>query len=263
VIIHALAAQFHVTESIRNNLKEIETVLAQSRAGDLLLFPEGSLSGYLTEEKKLQKINQSELKEAIRHIQRQAEIQGVNAWIGACVLDQGRWFNSAYGCCADGKTRVYRKINLATRERGVFSPGNELPVFVLQTPEGSFKVGVQICRELRYPEQWGWLARQGAQIILHLNNAVGDASAFPVWRSHLVSRAAETQRFVVSANNAAPVQNCPTILLAPSGQALGEIVSAEAGLLQTDLDLTQVSDWNISQSRSDVVSIRPSGGEPV
>ena len=123
-------------------------------------------------------------------------------------------------------------------------------------PDGKILIGVQICRELRFPEQWAWLARQGAQIMLHLNNAIGDSSFQAVWKSHLVSRAAETQRFVLSANNAAAEQVSPTIAIAPDGQVIGEIVSAELGVLRTTLDLSRVSNVYLDQSRTDVVAIR-------
>ena len=137
-----------------------------------------------------------------------------------------------------GERLIYRKINLANHERGKFSTGSELPVFRLQTPAGEVSIGVQICREIRYPEQWGWLARQGAQIILHLNNAIDDDQYQPVWKSHLVSRAAETQRFVLSANNAAQKQISPTIAIAPNGQVLAEIVSSKSESVRIPLDLS-------------------------
>jgi predicted amidohydrolase len=190
------------------------------------------------------------------HLQKQAERQKVNLWVGACMNTDGKWFNTAYGFTPNGKTHIYQKINLANHERGVFTPGNHLPVFELITPSGSVMVGVQMCRELRYPEQWGWLARCGVQIFLHLNNAVGDDTFQSVWKSHLVSRAAETQRFVLSANNASSKQISPTIAIAPDGQVCGEIVSPEFGILRVELDLSKASRWYLDQCRSDVVSIQ-------
>jgi len=194
----------------------------------------------------------------IKHLRAEAEKRKINVWAGACVNIDDKWFNAAYGFSADGKTQVYHKINLANHERGVFSTGNNLPVFELNTPDGKVIVGIQLCRELRFPEQWGWLARCGAQIILHLNNAVDDDSFHPVWKSHLISRAAETQRFVLSANNAAPKQVSPTIAIAPNGQVLGEIVSAELDILKVELDLSKVSNWYLDQSRTDIVAIKSS-----
>jgi predicted amidohydrolase len=254
--ISTVIAQFPVSLSIKRNLEVIDSVLAQASAGDLILLPEGSISGYSTDTSFLERIDQAELMAGIEHLQTEAVRRKTNIWAGACVNLDGKWFNAAYGFWADGKTHVYYKINLANHERGVFATGDHLPIFELNTPEGSLRIGVQICRELRFPEQWNWLARSGAQVILHLNNAIGDRSYQPIWKSHLVSRAAETQRFVLSANNAAPEQISPTIAIAPDGRVIAEVVSAELGTLRLQLDLSKVSNLYLEQSRADVVTIK-------
>ena len=204
-------------------------MLDQANGDDLVLFPEGCVSGYSTDPAFLGKIQQRELEMALNHIKSEAIKRKLNIWVGTCINENGKWFNTAYGFTPDGETQRYHKINLAAHERGVFS--------------------------VRFPEQWAWLARHGAQIILHLNNATGDDRYQIVWKSHLISRAAETQRFVLSANNAAPRQVCPTLAVAPDGQVLGEIVSAGAETLRISLDLLQVSNWYLDQSRTDIVKI--------
>jgi hypothetical protein len=62
---------------------------------------------------------------------------------------------------------------------------------------------------------------------------------------------------VLSVNNAAVEQICPTIALAPDGYALKEIISAGAQILRVELDLTLVSNWYLDQCRADVVMIAP------
>jgi predicted amidohydrolase len=253
----AVVAQFPVSLSIQTNLDAIYSVLEQTQSGDLVIFPEGSLSGYSTDPSFLEKIQTRELEMALSHLKNQAEKRKIHLWVGACLPAAGKWFNAAIGFTPAGKTHIYHKINLANHERGAFTAGADLPVFDLDTPDGPVTIGIQICRELRFPEQWGLLARRGAKIILHLNNATGDDRYQSVWKSHLVSRAAETQRFVLSANNAALKQICPTLAVAPAGQVLGEIVSPALETLRISIDLSQVSDWYLNQSRTDVVQIRP------
>jgi predicted amidohydrolase len=254
--ITAVIAQFPVSLSIKDNLEVMDSVLEQTAPGDLVLFPEGAISGYAPDIGFLQQIDRHALTAGIEHLEKEARKRGINIWAGACIRNDNKWLNAAYGFSPDGTTRVYYKINLANLERGVFSAGNDLPLFELDFPAGKALVGIQICRELRYPEQWTWLARQGAQIFLHLNNAVGDSSFQPVWRSHLVSRAAETQRYVLSANNAASEQVSPTIAIGPDGKSIGEIVAAEAGILRVQLDLSKVSNLYLDQSRTDVIAIK-------
>lgn len=253
--LNAVVAQFPVSLSIQNNLNMIDSVLERTNAGDWVIFPEGSVSGYSPDMSFLQHIDHAELFAGLIHIQQVAERRKINVWVGVCMNVDGKWFNTAHGFTADGKIHIYRKINLANQERGAFLAGNNLPVIEVNTPDGNVIVGIQICRELRFPEQWGWLARCGAQVILHLNNAVGDDRFQSVWKSHLVSRAAETQRFVLSANNAAKKQGSPTIVVDPAGLVLGEIVSPNLDILRVELDLSKVSNWYLDQSRSDVVAI--------
>ena len=256
MMLNVLLTQFPVSLSIQNNLDMMDSVLEQTKAGDWVLFPEGSLSGYSPDISFLSHIDHDELIAGLKHIQQIAEQRMINVWVGACMNVDGKWFNTAHGFTADGKTHIYHKINLAHHERGAFSTGNTLPVFEIDTPDGNVMVGIQICRELRFPEQWGWLARCGTQVILHLNNAVGKDQLQSVWKSHLVSRAAETQRFVLSANNAAPKQESPTIAIAPDGQVIDEVVSAELDILRVELDISKVSNWYLDQSRDDVVAIQ-------
>ncbi len=254
--ITAVIAQFPVSLSIPGNLEVMDSVLEQTNPGDLVIFPEGSISGYSTDTSFLKRIDQLELAAGIEHLRVAARERQINVWAGSCVNREDKWLNAAYGFLADGETYVYYKINLANHERGVFSAGDCLPVFELNLPEGKVALGVQICRELRYPEQWGWLARRGAQIFLHLNNATGDHSFQPIWKSHLISRAAETQRFVLSANNAAAEQVSPTIAIGPDGRVLGEVVSTELEILRVKLDLSKVSNLYLDQSRTDVIAIK-------
>lgn len=251
----ALVAQFPVSLSIRKNLESINSILSQTQPGELIVLPEGSLSGYTIDTSFLGQIDCAELTAGLAYLQAEAVNRQINLWVGTCVNQDGKWFNAAYGFFSDGRSGVYYKINLAMHERGVFSTGNQLPVFTMETTAGKVILGVQICRELRFPEQWRWLAQHGAQVFLHLNNAIGVTTPQPVWRSHLVSRAAENQRFVLSANNAAPRQISPTIAVAPDGQVIGEIVSAEPGILRIELDLSKTSAMYLNQCRNDVIAV--------
>lgn len=254
MLLNLLLASFPVSFSIQHNLDTILSVLDCAQGADLVLFPEGSLSGYADDLSFLDTLDLAAVEGALDRIQSEALRRGLHIWCGACRREAGQWSNQGLGFTPAGERHVYRKINLATHERGRFAAGNELPAFTLVVRGETVKIGVQLCRELRFPEQWRYLARRGAQVILHLNNAVGSSFEQPVWRSHLVSRAAENQRFVVSVNNAAAAQKCPSLAVAPNGQVLGELVSGQLGLVQVGLDLELVSDWYLGQCREDVVA---------
>ena len=95
---------------------------------------------------------------------------------------------------AAGRLERYDKINLARSERRTFQPRKKLPVFEIDHEGETVRLGIQMCREIRYPEQWRALAMQGAQLVAYVNNAVGGADGDRVWRAPMISRAAETQR---------------------------------------------------------------------
>jgi LacI family transcriptional regulator len=76
-----------------------------------------------------------------------------------------------------------------------------------------------------------------------------------VWRAHLISRAAETQRFVLAANVAHDSQHCPTMIVSPRGQVLAEAPAGTAATLALTIDLADTRDAYLRQQRDDVVSI--------
>jgi predicted amidohydrolase len=97
------------------SLAGITACLAEARAGELVVLPEACLSGY------------------------DDTLSG---------LDR----NAAIYLAPDGTRRVHRKVNLATHKRGRLAAGTELPVLPLRLDGGSLAVGVQLCREIVYPE---------------------------------------------------------------------------------------------------------------
>ena len=76
-----------------------------------------------------------------------------------------------------------------------------------------------------------------------------------MWRAHLISRAAETQRFVLAANVAHGTQHCPTMIVSPRGQVLAEAPAGTTETLELTIDLADTRDTYLRQQRGDVVSI--------
>jgi predicted amidohydrolase len=193
--------------------------------------------------------------QAIEHARLMAAQAQIHLVVGACIQVDGAWRNATFYMGPERQLWRYDKINLAHSERGDFAPGDQLQVIDLMIGGEPLRLGVQMCREIRYPEQWRYLAAQGAQVIAYVNNAIGSAHGHEVWRAHVVSRAAETQRFVVGANNAAPDQTCTTLVVSPSGKVMSEAPVGSTTTAMADIDLAEVSDWVISQARSDVVAV--------
>jgi predicted amidohydrolase len=253
--ISVLVAQFPVSLDIGENLETILSTLRWAQRGDLVVFPEGAVSGYAEDPAFLQTIDTPILTAALATLWNEAALRQIHLVVGSCVHDAGRWYNSAVYCGPEREQAVYRKVNLATHERGHFTAGANLPVIKIVAGNRSVGLAIQLCREIRFPEQWRYLARSGAEVFAYLTNAVGDdsGSLAPVWRSHLISRAAENQRFVLSANNAAGGQKCPSMIVAPDGRVLWEVLADSIAVERCEIDLAEVSDWYLSQSRDDLL----------
>ena len=249
------AFQCPVRMDVSANLGDLEAALSTLNPQTLIVAPEGLLSGYLPEAGFVSRLDNEKTVQAIEHAGRLAAHAQVHLIAGACVRIDGRWRNSSFYFGPEGQTWRYDKINLAWSERGDFIPGDSLPVLNISLAGTHVRIGVQMCREIRYPEQWRWLALQGVQIMAYVNNAVGSAEGYGLWRGHVVSRAAEMQRFVVGANNAASDQTCTTLVVAPSGHVLAEAPVGKTVTATAQIDLSNVSNWVIDQARTDVVAV--------
>lgn len=254
--VNAAALQFQIAMDVGRNLSTLERLIEPLPQGTLAVAPEGSLSGYLPEPGFVERINTEATAQAIEHLSVICKRKKIHVVAGACIKDgDGNWRNSSFYFGPEGERARYDKINLAQSERGIFRPGDDLPVFDIKVAGLPVRVGIQMCREIRYPEQWRVLAHQGAQIFAYVNNAIGSKIGDSLWRAHLISRAAETQRFIVGANNAAQDQTCPTMVLSPSGEVIATLPLGGEAAATASLDLELVSDWVLNQARSDVVSV--------
>ena len=251
-----VVAQFPVGFSVPGNLDTILGVLSEAEPGDVMITPEGALTGCFVhgqaDVERLAEANPEHVAEAIDVVADEVVRRGVNLWLGVCRRVGGAWFNEALGLLGDGTRLTYRKVNLSTAERGLFQAGDDLSVFEIPIASNSLRVGVQLCRELRYPEQWRSLAERGARLMLHLNHGVGDSTVFATWRAMLITRAAENQRFLVSANAASSFQHCPSMVIGPDGAVVAELTTGKTQVLRVDVDLENTADWYLGQRRRDL-----------
>jgi omega-amidase len=251
MLLSVVIAQVPVVGDVDANLSTVREVLGEARSGDVVVLPEGMLSGY----ERLDGLDAAAVTDAVAQVARLAEGKRVDVFCGSLLPGDDGWCNAGLFFAADGGQQVYRKINLAMHERGRLRPGDHLPTFDIPRSEGKVTVGMQLCREIRFPEQWQYLASAGAQMFVYLTNAANPREAEGVWRSHLISRAAENQRFVVAANIAHPDQHCPSMVVSPRGEVLGELPTGQRGLLRHTLDLSSTGRWYLDQRRQDVLRL--------
>ena len=250
--ISVAVAQVPVIWSVESNLATILAAIRDVDEGTLLVLPEAALSGYDDELSGLGDLDPDEIDRGRDVIANTAAELGVHVLCGSLVFDQEHWWNAAMYFSPSGSSWLYKKVNLAMHERGALAAGSALRTLHLSLPTGPVIAGVQLCREIRFPEQWRSLAFQGASVLIYMTYAVNPAQVAGVWRAHLISRAAETQRFVLAANVADSDQHCPTMIISPRGDVIAEASDSTPTILRRWIDLTDVRDDYLHQQREDL-----------
>jgi len=243
-------AQLVVTKHIKKNKTKIVSVLDQAGQDEWVVFPEGILSGYYPEDKDFVKeLNSDLIKGYIQEIKQKVNEKKCHTIFGSAIYENGGWYNSSIYLDYKSEEAVYHKNNLATLDRNHFLQGKEIPIY----QAGGIKFGIQMCREVVFPEQWKLLKRKGAQIVFHINNSIKISDK--VRSNLLVARAFENQYFVCSVNNAAKPQALPSYLISPFGEILFESTVREEQVVIKKIDLKQVQNYYLNQERTDLVRL--------
>lgn len=87
---------------------------------------------------------------------------------GITEVDGVRLYDTAVLIGPDGFVGKYRKTHLWNREKLIFTPGSEFPVF--ETKIG--RIGLMVCWDIWFPEVARILSAQGADVICSVNNWV-------------------------------------------------------------------------------------------
>jgi hypothetical protein len=53
-----------------------------------------------------------------------------------------------------------------------------------------------------------------------------------------------------------PASHCPTMIVSPRGEVIGETLDGNLAVLRTTIDTAATSDWYLGQRRTDVVEVR-------
>ncbi len=242
-------AQLHVTQNIAENVQKIKAALDEAQSGEWVVFPEGMISGYYPEDAEyLKKLDSSQIDAVITDIKDMAVEKKVHVIVGTAYRESEQWYNVALLIDESG-VKIYKKNNLSTLDRDHFTQGQDIN----SISEGGVILGIQMCRELVFPEQWRLLKQKGTQVIFHINNAIKEDDKKR--ESLLIARAFENQYWVCSVNNADPSQIMRSMVINP----VGDIVwSSEPAIEMTavfDIDLTQVQNIYLEQARTDLVIV--------
>src|SRR4029077_7321281 len=153
---------------INQNLAAITRVLADAQRGEIVVLREACVSWYDDNLSRLDRLQPALVARVLDRLAEVAASKCILLFCGSLLFDHDAWWNAAIYLSPDGTRWTYRKINLATHERGRLSAGDELPTLRLDLDGGFLTVGVQLCREVLFPEQWQQLADAGAQVFIYL-----------------------------------------------------------------------------------------------
>jgi deaminated glutathione amidase len=172
------------------------------------------------------------------------------------VRTDGRLFNTSCLISPTGAIQaVYRKIHLfdvsvegaASRESATVAPGDELVVSPLRpsTEENGGPapvVGLSLCYDLRFPEQYRILTLAGTTVMA-VPAAFTAATGPAHWELLLRARAVENQVFVIGAGQVGtlppgmPPCYGHSMVVDPWGSILAERTDPSPGVVLVDLDL--------------------------
>jgi N-carbamoylputrescine amidase len=179
-----------------------------------------------------------------------AEEAGICLVGGLLELEGDTLYNSAV-LIGPGVIGRYRKTHLWDREKHLYEPGRELPVF--DTPLG--RIGLLICYDAWFPEAARTLALKGAQIICVPSNAPDDwvpesqrRGDLTMLNVHCIAGANANRVFVAAANRVGDgylgrscVVDVTGGILALAGATEEGLVNAEVDAARSDKRLTDAS----------------------
>ena len=165
---------------------------------EIVCFPELNITGYCNRPEMARTalpLNGPEVKQ----IQGMAKSTGMVILAGMAEKGPGDIvYASHLALHPDGRVDVYRKLHIAPPERGVFSPGNTIPIFTT----AGIQFGIQLCYDAHFPELTTAMAAQGAELIFFPHASPrGDAKQkHTSWMRHLPARAFDNSLFIIACN---------------------------------------------------------------
>lgn len=236
--------QMATADELDSNYAKIAESMEKAAAGkaDILVTPECALSGYLPSPH----LDYGRIGGLLTDLSGLAGELKLGLALGSAVKEDGSVYNRALLFDKAGQQiGAYDKVALTGYPDGCsdaahFARGTRFPVFQFE----GHPVGLQICFDMRFPENWRILREQGARLALHLSNAsCGGEWKRPVLAGTLACRAAETGLFIASANDARPPQMLASTINDPNGCVIAAAEPDRETILFADLDLDPQKVW--------------------
>ncbi len=233
--IRVAGAQMPVTDEIGANLDCLERAIdfAAAERADILLTPEGSLSGYT------HRFDQRQVEHGLRRVTGEARQRRVGLALGTCYVEaDGYCYNQIRFYRPDGKFLGFhsKTLTCGTLDDPPLGEINHFRVRRLRTFDfQGIKIGGLICNDLwanptctpQPDTHLAWrLAKRGARLIFHAVNGGRDGSqlsrlAWNYHESNLRLRALAGKVWIVTVDNCHPAHwpcSAPSGVITPQGE---------------------------------------------
>jgi predicted amidohydrolase len=222
-------------------VKDVATV-AEAEGASLLLFPEGFLQGYLTEETSARRNALDLRSSAFTALLDQLPKTGPMIVMGMIENENGLLFNTAIVVERGTVIGRYRKAHLLNGE-AIFNAGSDSPVFEV----AGVRFGINICYDTNFPEAARKAANLGASFIACPANNMLRRERAEVFKDTHNSvrgqRCRETGLWLVSSDVTGEcdgrVSWGPTAVLNPDGIVVAQLPLEQTGLLVYDIPSRQ------------------------
>ena len=230
---------------IDSNCKFIDKIANKvNKNVDILIFPEGMLTGYSTEKH----IWIDEEDKRLDQLEDLSKRLNMGICIGA-ILKRNDKIYSAYICFLDQRT-IYLKCHLGKRERATFEQGQELPIFKYK----SFYMGIALCLESHIPDLiQNYRLRGVHMMIMPFASPKVCGNRLELWDKYLITRAYDNNIFICAVNARDAVFSGGAMVVGPSGESMAR----SEGLITTcHLSLDQVLKAQEQTSKRNYIHLR-------
>ena len=222
-----------------NKKKIISMLKKKSNLGEVLIFPEMTLTGFTMNTLGMAEDMKGETVTFFSGI---AKNYHTNVFTGVIEKIGKNYFNSLVHLNSNGKLKAkYRKIHpFSYSTENKYYEGGGYPVV---TSLSGIKIGLSICYDLRFPELFRLYAKEKVDLIINIAN--WPDARIEHWRTLLKARAIENQCYAVGVNRVGNDTklhyNGFTSLFDPMGKEILAIENRET-MVTTEIDTSYVKE---------------------
>jgi len=215
---------------------------AEHHGAKLICFPECYLQGYLLEPQHAYAHGIALNSASFASILKRLESLDLTLVFGMIEAQGNAFFNTAVVVSKGVLMGAYRKAHLMRAEAKFFSPGVESPIFDLE----GIQFGLNICKDLNFPECAKQVAAQGAQLLVCPCNNMLKPDAAREWKDNHNAirslRCTESKLWLLSSDVTGTREGYiaygPTAIISPDGHVMAQAPLNEPGAVSYEIDFS-------------------------